>query len=199
MSGFIKYFSVIFMFLLILTYALWVKYYSGIYGSVVFSAEVPENNVILVPALDSGKYRIHLTGDGKKCQLARDKSCVIFNNVVDNKCIVKINYKEIFGQVAICGSGRNNAHMSTMDLMDFDVVSDSDDILIDIPSLVGDVYRPVITLTREPPNSFVRWIHPDYGVRSIFIYMIFLLYGVRYFLVVSFLALVIFLIIKRIK
>lgn len=171
MSKFLKCFSVFCVCFVILTYALWVKFYSGIYGSVVFSAEVPENNVILVPALESGRYRIHLIGDRKKCQLTKGSSCTIFKNIVDKKCLVKINGKEIIGHVSVCGDGRSNAYMSTLDLMDFEV--DATDTLIDIVSLVGDSYRPVITLTREPSSEFIKWIHPNYGVRSMYIYFLF--------------------------
>ncbi len=66
MSKFLKYYSVVFVCFLILTYALWVIFYSGRYGEIVFSAQVPENNLVSVPALDSGIYRIHLTSNEKK-------------------------------------------------------------------------------------------------------------------------------------
>ena len=176
MSKFLKYFSVIGVCFVIMTYALWVKFYSEVYGSVVFSAAVPENNLILVPTLDSGRYRIHLTGDGKKCQLTKGGSCVIFKNISDKKCLIKINNKETIGQVTVCGTGTSDRYMDTMGLIEFDIEEGAADTLIDIVSLTGDSYRPVMTLTKEPSNEFVKWIHPNYGVRSIFVYFVYLLY-----------------------
>ncbi len=109
----------------------------------------------------------------KKCQLTKGGSCVIFKNIVDKECRVKINGKENIGHVSVCGDGRSDAYITTMDLMDFAVTAGGDDILINIFSLEGDRYRPVITLTREPPNEFIKWIHPNYGMRSLYIYFLF--------------------------
>jgi hypothetical protein len=172
--------------------------YSEKYGEVVFSGELPKTNSINVYFEESGSYRLHLVADRKKCKIdSNGSSCISFNNFVKTKCLVKIN-----GSVAdssICGIGIGDGYAYTMHVADFFIKKSKEIISVEINFISTDDYRPALMITREPPNEFVRWIHPDYGVMSIFVYIIFLLYRIRFFVMGGIFVAVCFFLARRFK